>query len=51
MDFTVKKDSINGCEANTVSSAEHTVDCDITLPEYMPDVLSCTVGCVAANKR
>lgn len=39
MDFTVKKDSICGCDSRAVSSAEHTVDCDVTLPEYMPDVV------------
>lgn len=49
MDFTVKKDSINGCEANTVSSAEHTVDCDITLPEYMPDVVRVLRCCLAPS--
>lgn len=39
MDFTVKKDSISDMNLRAVSSAEHTVDCDITLPEYMPDVV------------
>lgn len=54
MDFTVKKDSICGCEANVVSSAEHTVDCDITLPEYMPDVvrvLRCTLSPFVASQQ
>lgn len=39
MDFTVKKDSICGCDSRAYCSAEHTVDCDVTLPEYMPDVV------------
>lgn len=47
MDFTVKKDSINGCEICIVSSAEQTVDCDITLPEYMPDVVRVLRCCLA----
>lgn len=54
MDFTVKKDSIYGCDSRSVSSAEHTVDCDITLPEYMPDVvrvLRCTLSPSVASQQ
>ncbi len=54
MDFTVKKDSISVCDCRTVSSAEHTVDCDVTLPEYMPDVVrvlrSCLIPSVASQQ-
>lgn len=39
MDFTVKKDSISVAGLRVVSSAEHTVHFDVTLPEYMPDVV------------
>lgn len=38
MEFTVKKDSIAAVSYYTESSAEHTVDCDVAMPEYMPDV-------------
>lgn len=54
MDFTVKKDSIYGCDSRAVSSAEHTVDCDITLPEYMPDVvrvLRCALSPFVASQQ
>lgn len=49
MDFTVKKDSISVCDSRTVSSAEHTVDCDVTLPEYMPDVVRVLRCCLAPS--
>lgn len=39
MDFTVKKDSISDVDLRAVSSAEHNIQCDVTLPEYMPDVV------------
>lgn len=49
MDFTVKKDSISVCDSRVFSSAEHTVDCDVTLPEYMPDVVRVLRCCLAPS--
>ncbi len=39
MEFNSNKDCI--CVSNTSfqASAEHSIDCDITLPEYMPDIV------------
>lgn len=54
MDFTVKKDSICGCDSHVISSVEHTVDCDVTLPEYMPDVvrvLRCALSPYIASQQ
>lgn len=45
MDFDIRKDYISVCETAFQGSAEHSVDCDITLPEYLPDIvriLRCT---------
>lgn len=45
MDFNANKDCISVCETVFESSAEHPIDCDITLPEYLPDIvriLRCT---------
>lgn len=39
MDFNVRKDYISVCETAFQGSAEHSVDCDVTLPEYMPDIV------------
>lgn len=49
MDFTVQKDSICGCDSRAFFSAEHTVDCDVTLPEYMPDVVRVLRCCLAPS--
>lgn len=49
MDFTVQKDSICGCDSRAFVSAEHTVDCDVTLPEYMPDVVRVLRCCLAPS--
>ncbi len=39
MEFNSNKDCI--CVSNTVfqASAEHSIDCDVSLPEYMPDIV------------
>ncbi len=45
MDFNTHKDCISVCEEKAQGSAEHPIDCDITLPEYLPDIvriLRCT---------
>ena len=39
MEFNTHKDCINVCETKIVGSAEYPVDCDITLPEYLPDIV------------
>lgn len=39
MDFNVHKDQISICETNFQGNAEYSVDCDITLPEYLPDIV------------
>ena len=39
MEFNTHKDCINVCEAKFVGSAEYPIDCDITLPEYLPDII------------
>ncbi len=49
MDFNVHKDQISVCETNLQGNAEYSVDCDITLPEYLPDIVrilrcTCTPG-------
>lgn len=45
MEFNTNKDCISVCEEMAQGSAEHPIDCDITLPEYLPDIvriLRCT---------
>lgn len=49
MDFNVYKDQISVCETKFQGNAEYSVDCDITLPEYLPDIVrilrcTCTPG-------
>lgn len=39
MEFNSNKDCISVCTTLFQASAEHTVDCDVTLPEYMPDIV------------
>lgn len=39
MDFNIQKERIALCESNFQGSQEHAVDCDITLPEYLPDIV------------
>ena len=39
MDFTVKKDIISAGNCQVTATAEHMVNFDLTLPEYMPDVV------------
>ena len=39
MEFNSNKDCISVCTTVFQSSAEHSVDCDVTLPEYMPDIV------------
>ncbi len=47
MEFNANKDCISVCETVFDSTAEHPIDCDITLPEYLPDIiriLRCTAS-------
>ena len=49
MDFNAHKDQISICETKFQGNAEYPVDCDITLPEYLPDIVkilrcTCTPG-------
>lgn len=39
MEFNLIKDSVNLCETVFGGSGECAVDCDITLPEYLPDMV------------
>lgn len=39
MEFNLIKDSVNLCETSFGGSGECAVDCDITLPEYLPDMV------------
>lgn len=39
MEFNTHKDCISVCETHPQGSAEHPIDCDITLPEYLPDIV------------
>ena len=39
MEFNLLKDSVNLCETIFGGSGECAVDCDITLPEYLPDMV------------
>ena len=49
MDFNVNKEQLSCCETVPQGNAEYSVDCDITLPEYLPDIVrilrcSCVPG-------
>ena len=46
MEFNTHKDCICVCEEMTQGSAEHPIDCDITLPEYLPDIVR-ILRCIA----
>lgn len=51
MDFNISKEKITLCETGFQGSGEQAVDCNITLPEYLPDImkiLRCT--CVPGIK-
>lgn len=39
MEFNLLKDSVNFCESVVGGSGECAVDCDITLPEHLPDMV------------
>ncbi len=39
MEFSTHKENISVYETAFQGSAEHAVDCDITLPEYLPDIV------------
>lgn len=47
MEFNTHKDCISVCEEIAQGSAEHPIDCDITLPEYLPDIVR-ILRCTAA---
>ncbi|MBR3754574.1 MAG: DUF3794 domain-containing protein [Clostridia bacterium] len=40
MDFNVEKQSLSSCRVIREAKAEQSVDCDITLPDYCPDIKS-----------
>ncbi len=49
MDFNIEKSSVSLCESGYRGRSEHAVDMDITLPEYLPDIVrilrcSCVPG-------
>ncbi len=47
MEFNISKECISLCDTTPQGSGEHTIDCDITLPEYLPDIvriLRCTAN-------
>ncbi len=39
MKFNISKECISLCDATPQGSAEQPIDCDITLPEYLPDIV------------
>ncbi len=39
MDFNVNKEQLSQCETVPQGNAEYSVDCDVTLPEYLPDIV------------
>lgn len=39
MEFNARRENISVYETTFQGSAEHAVDCDITLPEYLPDIV------------
>ncbi len=39
MDFNILKEKISLCETGIQGNSEHAVDCQITLPEYLPDIV------------
>ncbi len=39
MDFNIQKEKISLCETGILGNSEHAVDCQITLPEYLPDIV------------
>ena len=39
MEFNILKEKISLCETKIQGNSEHTVDCNITLPEYLPDIM------------
>ena len=39
MDFNVNKEQLSCCETVPQGNAEYSIDCDITLPEYLPDIV------------
>ena len=39
MDFNILKEKISLCETGFQGNSEHAVDCNITLPEYLPDIM------------
>ncbi len=49
MDFNIQKECISLCETGYRGRSEHAIDMDITLPEYLPDIVrilrcSCVPG-------
>ena len=39
MDFNIQREKFNLYETGFQGSQEHAVDCNITLPEYLPDIM------------
>lgn len=45
MEFNIHKEKISLCETNFQGNCEHAIDCDITLPDYLPDIVK-LIRCV-----
>ncbi len=39
MEFNIQKEQISFCTQHPEGSAEQAIDCDITLPDYLPDIV------------
>ncbi len=39
MEFNIQKEKFSLCESGNQGNQEHAIDCDITLPEYLPDII------------
>ena len=39
LDFNIQKEKVSLCETGFQGNGEHAIDCDITLPEYLPDIV------------
>ncbi len=39
MEFNIQKERFSLCETGFQGNGEHAIDCDITLPEYLPDIV------------
>ena len=54
MELSIKKDAVAACELLLDSAAEQTVECDVLLPDYCPDivrVLCCGIDAAVTDCR